>query len=143
MDRENRSTVALAVGLGLFIGWGVGLPGTAAATPADRPARGLYMKYCSACHGPGGKGDGSVSSVMRPKPTDLTQIAKKSGGEFPFVPIMQVIDGTKAVHAHGEADMPVWGELLKDPGSGSLESRVAIEGKLMLITDYIRSIQEK
>ena len=143
MDSRNRSIVALAAGLGLFIECGVGMPRIAAAAQANEPAQGLYRKYCGACHGSDGKGDGPVSGLMRPKPTDLTQIAKKSGGDFPFVPIMQVIDGTKSVHAHGDADMPVWCELLKDPGSGSMDSRIAVEGKLLLITDYLRSIQEK
>ena len=55
----------------------------AGAADAD-PGRAAYLKYCSACHGADGKGDGVASSAMRPKPADLTQLANAHGGKFPF-----------------------------------------------------------
>ena len=113
------------------------------AAEAETPGKWLYLKYCSACHGPEGKGDGVASGFMRPKPTDLTQIAKNAGGEFPFVPTMQAIDGTKTVRAHGDANMPVWGEMFRPEPSAPMERRVEVQGRLMLITDYLRSIQQK
>jgi len=103
----------------------------------------LYLKYCGSCHGAGGKGDGVVATFMRPKPTDLTQLAKQAGGEFPYLHTIQVIDGRQAVRAHGDPDMPVWGELFQDQGSDGMRRRAEVQGKLMLITDYLRSIQEK
>jgi hypothetical protein len=80
---------------------------------------------------------------MRPKPADLTQIAKKNGGQFPFQSTMEIIDGRKTVRAHGDPDMPVWGEILSEEVSDSLHRRALVKGKLTLITDYVRSIQEK
>ncbi len=117
-----------------------------AATPegsAHDPGKGLYLKYCSACHGESGKGDGVVSGLMRPKPTDLTQLAKKSGGQFPFVQVMETIDGSKTVRAHGDPDMPVWGQLFREEAGVPLDGQVEVKGKLLLITEYLRSIQEK
>lgn len=32
----------------------------------------LYSMYCSACHGPGGKGDGPASAALDPKPANHT-----------------------------------------------------------------------
>ena len=32
----------------------------------------LYQQYCSACHGPQGKGNGPAAAAMRPKPRDHT-----------------------------------------------------------------------
>ncbi len=132
----------MAVGALLSVGVFVRVAaGEAAET--DTPGKWLYLKYCGACHGSDGKGDGVASGFMRPKPTDLTQLAKKAGGTFPYVPTMQAIDGTKTVAAHGDANMPVWGEIFRLESSAPMERRVDVQGKVMLITDYIRSIQEK
>jgi mono/diheme cytochrome c family protein len=133
-----RNVVGLTVGLALL----------ASATPAlaadaTGQERALYLKYCGACHGPHGKGDGIAGTFMRPKPIDLTQIAKQNGGEFPFERTMQVIDGRRTVRAHGDADMPVWGEVLSEQTAGSAQRRGVVNGTLTMITDYIRSIQEK
>ena len=114
----------------------------AADQPAD-PGRAMYLRYCGACHGPQGAGDGIAGSFMTPKPPDLTQIARKNGGTFPFQRVMAYIDGAKDVRAHGDPVMPVWGELFRAEPSWDMSRRVEAQGKLMLITDYLRSIQAK
>jgi mono/diheme cytochrome c family protein len=120
------------------------LPGApAGAEEVQDPGQALYLKYCGACHGPRGKGDGIAGSFMHPKPTDLSVLAKANGGEFPFQHTLEVIDGRRSVRAHGEPDMPVWGEVLSDRMSESHHRRGVVEGTLTLITGYIRSIQEK
>jgi mono/diheme cytochrome c family protein len=114
----------------------------AVAAEPGHPGRAVYLRYCGACHGPGGKGDGLAGTFMRPKPTDLTAIAARHGGEFPFGQVMGYIDGTSDVRAHGDPDMPVWGQVFRDDGTWDATRRAAIRGKLMVITDYVRSIQE-
>ena len=114
-----------------------------AAGEADDPGRTLYLRYCGACHGPGGKGDGIAGTFMRPKPIDLTQIAKNKGGVFPFDETVKVIDGRNTPRAHGDPDMPVWGEILRDNPAWDMTRRAGIRGTLVLITEYLRSIQEK
>jgi len=132
----------------VLIGW-LAAAGTFARTPgapaaqADNPSKALYLKYCGACHGSEGKGDGVAASFFRQKPADLTQIAKQAGGEFPFQRTMRIIDGRETLRAHGEPDMPVWGEIFHEQSSWSLNRRAEAQGKIMLITDYLRSIQEK
>ena len=79
---------------------------------------------------------------MRPKPTDLTQIAKQNGGTFPFARVMAQIDGTQTVRAHGEADMPVWGQVLRDESTWDAAQRADVRGKLLVISDYVQTIQE-
>jgi mono/diheme cytochrome c family protein len=113
------------------------------AAEADDPGKALYLRYCGACHGPDGKGDGIAGTFMRPKPIDLTQIAKKHGGEFPFQRVMQVVDGRETVRAHGDPDMPVWGEIFQTQAAWDMTRRAEVRGKIMVITDYLRSIQEK
>jgi mono/diheme cytochrome c family protein len=114
-----------------------------AAQASNSPAKTAYLKYCGACHGASGKGDGVVSQFFRPKPTDLTQIAKINGGQFPATRMMQAIDGTKTIRAHGDPDMPVWGEVFRDDAAAGFDRRARVQGRVMLITDYIRSIQEQ
>ena len=113
------------------------------AAAADTPDHATYLRYCGACHGPAGRGDGIAGSFMTPKPPDLTQIAKKHGGAFPFVKVMEYIDGTSEVRAHGDPAMPVWGEIFRDEAAWDNARRAAIRGKLLLITTYLQSIQAK
>jgi mono/diheme cytochrome c family protein len=129
----------VTVGIVLLVGTSAWSAPTAAET--DKPGKAMYLKYCSACHGSGGKGDGVVSGLMRPKPTDLTRISSKA--DFPSMRIAQAIDGTTTVRAHGDPDMPVWGELFRSEPGAALEKQPEARGKVMLITDYLRSIQEK
>jgi mono/diheme cytochrome c family protein len=119
--------------------------GAAAAYAADgdNPGKALYLRYCGACHGPEGKGDGIAGTFMRPKPIDLTKIAKKSGGDFPSLRVVETIDGRNTIRAHGNPDMPVWGEIFQNQANWDAARRVETRGKIMLITDYLRSIQEK
>jgi mono/diheme cytochrome c family protein len=121
------------------------LPFVAGAARADddEPGRVLYLRYCGACHGPGGKGDGLAGTFIRPKPIDLTQIAKKNGGKFPFEETVRIIDGRTTVRAHGDSDMPVWGEVFRDHPAWEMTRRAGVHGTLMLITEHLRSIQEK
>jgi mono/diheme cytochrome c family protein len=114
-------------------------PGTAAAEDPAEDRR-MYLKYCGACHGPHGRGDGVAGTFMSPKPTDLTTIAKRNGGEFPFMRVVRIIDGRDTIRAHGAPDMPVWGEVLQGDRDDAVR-RVEVRSKIMIITDYLRSIQ--
>lgn len=116
----------------------------AAGVAAEDPGQGraLYLKYCGACHGESGKGDGVVSGFMRPQPSDLTVIARKAGGKFPFLETMQIIDGRDMQRAHGDPDMPVWGENFRPADGASGDQRAQVAGKLLILTEYLRSIQQ-
>jgi mono/diheme cytochrome c family protein len=136
----NRFGLGLVAALLLTL-W---FPVLARAADAPNPAKAAYLKYCSACHGDSGKGDGVVSGFMTPRPTDLTQLAKKAGGTFPATAVMQGIDGTKSVRGHGDADMPVWGELFRRDTSISDPARDAeVRAKVQLIADYVATLQAK
>ncbi len=131
--------------LGILFVWIGGLlsVGAARAKEPPPPAKAAYLRYCSACHGATGKGDGVVSHLMNPRPADLTQLAKKNRGEFPFLRIIRIIDGRETLRAHGDPDMPVWGEIFASEVVGSLHKEAAIRGKVLLITEYLESIQER
>jgi len=106
----------------------------------EHPGRPLYLRYCAACHGRQGRGDGPVAPALGEKPTDLTQLAATHGEEFPLKAVVDAIDGTRTVRAHGVSEMPVWGEVFL-PDSASPKEKVAGRGKIITIADYLRSLQ--
>jgi mono/diheme cytochrome c family protein len=114
-----------------------------AASAAEDYGRGLYLQYCSACHGEGGKGDGVVSQLLRPKPPDLTLLARKANGKFPFYDVARRIDGRETVRAHGDAAMPVWGFLFQAEEGESSDAQAIARGKVVLIAEYLERIQQK
>jgi hypothetical protein len=44
--------------------------------------------------------------------------------------------------AHGDAGMPVWGEVFRAEAWPGLSERTEVRGKLLLIVDYLEAIQE-
>jgi len=138
IDKGVIFSAVLAVATTLML-----VAGSMAANAEETPDQRMYLKYCSACHGSEGKGDGIVSQLMQPRPTDLTQLAKQHGGEFPTISVMQAIDGRKTVRAHGEPDMPVWGEVLASPVGGVVGGEPGTRSIVMQIADHLESIQSK
>ncbi len=116
-----------------------------AADPDPRLLEGqqLYRQYCGACHGLTAEGDGVVSGFMNPRPTDLTIAARQHQGDYPFKKLMDQTDGTTKIRAHGDPDMPVWGEVLREPTHQDGERRADVQGRTFLIVKYLESIQKK
>jgi mono/diheme cytochrome c family protein len=112
--------------------------GTARA--ADEDGRALYRRYCAACHGIAGRGDGPVAPALGEQPTDLTQIAAAHGGKFPLEAVVEAIDGTRTVRAHGVSEMPVWGEVFRSDRAAPEQTR-HVRARVTLIAEYLRSLQ--
>jgi mono/diheme cytochrome c family protein len=128
-----RSFGALLVVVGLLMA-------VTAQAEDGTPGRAAYLKYCSACHGPEGKGDGIVSGLMQPKPSNLTVLASRNGGKFPTARVRDTIDGRTHLAAHGESGMPVWGEVFMEE-KAIAQSPAQVRGKVQLIADYLATIQ--
>jgi hypothetical protein len=71
-----------------------------------------YYRLCSSCHGEEGRGDGPIAASLKTPPPNLTVLAKNNDGHFPFIRVLEVIDGRGITAAHGPREMPVWGESL-------------------------------
>ena len=100
-----------------------------------------FVRYCSACHGVEGRGDGPAAAALQPPPADLTRIARRRGGHFPVAKIRAYIDGRIGVPAHGRRAMPVWGERFEEMvGGGSLGEAVA-RSHIQLLVEYLQAIQ--
>jgi mono/diheme cytochrome c family protein len=70
-----------------------------------------FLNSCAMCHGPEGSGDGEFAINLSTQPADLTQLARKNGGEFPFAKVFGIIDGRFIVEGHEGRDMPRWSRL--------------------------------
>lgn len=122
----------------------IAIPAIALAAEGDVPhavaqdGQHAYQNLCASCHGDSGKGDGPMAPELVNKPIDLTQIAKKNNGKFPFWHVYQTIDGRKIPRVHGGAEMPVWGSR-SEMFLGQIPSREW----MLAVTFYIQSIQEK
>ncbi len=84
-------------------------------TAHAQDAKQLYDKNCSACHGPGGKGDGPAGKILKPPPADMTVTAKKAS-DADLTKIIK--EGGKAVGRSGA--MPPYGSKLNDEQIQSL-----------------------
>jgi mono/diheme cytochrome c family protein len=103
----------------------------------------LYMQYCSSCHGKDGRGNGSVSPYLKIKVPDLTLLAKKKKGIYPLDDVMATIDGRRLVRAHGDREMPVWGEVFTKKLESEKYTELTTLVKTKVIAEYIATLQKK
>jgi mono/diheme cytochrome c family protein len=130
----------LIVGTLLWVGAGVSFAQQQEVTTAGRK---VYEQNCAVCHGPQAKGDGVAMSLLTTKPADLTQIAKRNGGEFPFWKVYGVIDGREDVKGHGTRDMPIWGAEFRAQAGASPTAESQVRGRILELVYYLQSIQAK
>jgi mono/diheme cytochrome c family protein len=147
MNRRLSKASAFALSLSLC-----GVSALAQAQGSDF-GRSEYQSNCASCHGPAGKGDGPVALALSKKPSDLTTLAKRSGGALPVQLVWDMIDGRSqvplGVAAHGSRDMPVWGDdyralarLSGDPAVAS-NPEWYVRGRIVALIDYLQRIQAK
>ena len=100
-----------------------------------------FEENCAPCHGKSGMGEGKMAGLLTAKPPDLTRIAKRNGGEFPFWKIYETVDGETPSQAHQLSPMPIWGNRFRDQGESGVHPPFYV--RILLITQYLESIQEK
>ena len=76
----------------------------------------IYDRYCAACHGATGTGDGRMRAVLTVQPSDLTALSADNGGVFPMERVVKRIDGRDPLVAHG-SEMPIYGDFFDDDGA--------------------------
>ena len=117
----------------------------APALPADYVAmsgKDLYVRFCAACHGAEGRGDGPVAASFKVEVPDLSLIARRSGGLYPRDRVARIIDGRYIVGAHGSRTMPVWGEDLSRLELGNPEAERATRIVIDRLADYVWQLQK-
>ena len=108
-------------------------------TPSNS-GREMFDSYCAVCHAKDAKGNGPAASAMKTPPTDLTQLAKNSGGKYPAAHVAAVLKGQAMSPSHGSQDMPVWGPLFSSISQGH-EGQV--QQRITNLVTYLEGVQAK
>ena len=108
------------------------------AAEDDLGAR-LFFNHCAACHGAQGEGDGPVAAAMRVAVPNLRTLAMRNGGEFPTDAVRTYIDGRETPAAHGDRQMPIWGDVLR--GADQATSERTVRKRIDALVELIASIQ--
>jgi mono/diheme cytochrome c family protein len=110
-----------------------------------------YNRFCSVCHGKDAKGHGFYKENLKVAPADLTKLASKNNGIFPWIMMYQIIDGNDVALAHGSREMPIWGELFNISNwsnkgnwnkTNTEHSVVITRGRIFELLVYLDYIQE-
>jgi mono/diheme cytochrome c family protein len=114
--------------------------GPLAAQAADEPKGSeLFMNHCAACHGADGEGGGPVAAVMQTGVPNLRTLAQRNGGTFPIDAVTAYIDGREVKAAHGDRQMPVWGDVFRGPEQGTAERTV--RQRIAALVDFVKTLQ--
>lgn len=107
-----------------------------------------FRQNCASCHGKQGKGDGPVAKFLNVEVPDLTTLAQRNDGQFPFLKVFHIIDGRQTVRAHGDAMMPVWGTVYRYEAGGDeqpinrMATETIVRGRVLELVNYLAAIQE-
>lgn len=117
---------------------------SACTTEAPDPTgRQNFVRYCASCHGTDATGNGPNAADWPAVPPDLTGLAARNGGSFPFATVMTKVWG--AADGSHRATMPGFSaffdddaQVLYDIGDGA---PVPTPRRLVELAEYLASIQ--
>jgi mono/diheme cytochrome c family protein len=138
-----RTILLAALLLGVYAAGGSGNPAQDQdkdQLPANYVPSGgqMYKQYCAACHGADARGHGPVGRVLRKPAPDLTTLAKRHGGKFPYAYVIGILGFAPGVSSHGSGDMPTWGALFE-----YYYNKSSAQQRIQNVCDYLASLQEK
>lgn len=93
------------------------LPATSVGAQDIHAGTQTYERYCAACHGLDGTGQGPMRAVLTLMPSDLTALKATNNGQFPIERVVRRIDGRDPLVSHG-SPMPVYGSFFEDRDVG-------------------------
>ena len=99
-----------------------------------------YKQFCAACHGAHAQGNGPAASTLKTQPPDLTTLAKRHGGTFPYDYVSSILRFGPGSSAHGSSDMPTWGPIFQ---TIDRNSDVLAQDRIKNLADYLASLQRK
>jgi mono/diheme cytochrome c family protein len=111
----------------------------AVAQPADDTGARLYFNHCAACHGAEGEGGGPVAATMRIMVPNLRTLSQRNGGMFPADKVASYIDGRELNAAHGDRQMPVWGDVFRGPEQGTAQRTV--RRRVNALVEFLAALQ--
>jgi mono/diheme cytochrome c family protein len=105
-----------------------------------------YGALCAVCHGEDAKGGGEVAELFEVKPPDLTKLAEREGGRYPFSRVYEILVVGMQAPGHG-SEMPIWGDYfmadaLEDRGVSRSDAVAIAAGRALSLTHYLETLQE-
>ena len=110
-------------------------------SPVAEAGRSFFLESCASCHGVDGRGDGPTAVALATSPADLTLISARRAGAFPVRELAEIIEGRAMVTAHGDREMPVWGERFSEKEGGDSMTERLVQGRIRMLLVYIQVIQ--
>jgi mono/diheme cytochrome c family protein len=129
----TKSTLYATVTAALWLA-----PQATHAAQDDLGAR-LYFNHCAACHGQDGEGGGPVATTMSITVPNLRSLATRNDGAFPTEAVTAYIDGRDTPAAHGDRQMPIWGDVFRGAEQGTAERTT--RRRIAALVELIASIQ--
>jgi mono/diheme cytochrome c family protein len=111
---------------------------SAHGSDVDLGAR-LYFNHCAACHGQDGEGGGPVAATMHIAMPNLRSLAMRNDGVFPADAVTTYIDGRETRAAHGERQMPIWGDVFR--GAEQATAKRTVLRRIDALVDFISTLQ--
>jgi mono/diheme cytochrome c family protein len=99
----------------------------------------MYHQFCAACHGADAKGNGPAASRLKTRPPDLTTLAKRHMGKFPYDYVSNILRFGPGPTAHGSSDMPTWGPVFQIIDK---DNERAVQQRIKNLGAYLASLQE-
>ena len=135
---------SMAVLLGAFLALGWTLSSNPSMAQRKLVGSGEFQVSCAVCHGPDGRGDGSMAGYLTVKSGDLTRLARDNDGRFPFLEVFRMIDGRHEIAVHGTRAMPIWGDRYKVEAAvkyGPYDTETVVRGRILELVQYLEAIQ--
>ncbi len=109
-------------------------------TPKPFEGANIYQYHCAACHGVDARGQGPASVALKHPVPDLTLIARRTNGKFPYQQVKETIDGKRpGPIEHGVREMPIWGPIFHQVEPDQDWGEIRLDA----VTRYIESRQAK
>lgn len=133
-----------AIGLGCVV---LALIALSPSARADRPDPAMaekgkvaYVRYCVSCHGPEGRADGPLARDLAVAVPDLTTMAARNGGAYPYARVERIITHGEVLRGHGSEDMPAWGDAFKKTAGIAAPT---VEAAIRNLAHYVWSLQKE
>ncbi len=119
------------------------VPALPVAAQENVAGREIFVGACAGCHGADGHGDGPMAELLTVPVPDLTAIADREGGTFPWLKIVHMVDGRTGLRGHG-GPMPIFGAVFTGDtvaADGPDGTPVITSHRVIEVVDYLMSIQ--
>jgi mono/diheme cytochrome c family protein len=98
----------------------------------------MFRQYCAMCHGADAMGHGPLAGSLKTPPADLTTLANRYGGKFPYDYVTHVLRFGTGPSSHGSSAMPAWGPIFR---YFNKDGEKAVQKRIKNLCDYLATLQ--